>query len=87
MSVINPEWSRVLAWPRRRWQDNTEMDQIELKDIKFIFMAKDRNQRQASVCQITHIGFRQMMWNCGWASSRIRRSALCHGLFRGYFVS
>jgi hypothetical protein len=49
MTVINPEGSRALACPRRRWQDNTEIDKIELDYMNFIFMAKDRNQRRASV--------------------------------------
>jgi hypothetical protein len=61
MSVINPEGNRALALPKRRWQDNTEMYQIDLEDMNFIFMAKGRNQRRSSVYQVSHIGFRQMM--------------------------
>jgi hypothetical protein len=46
MLIGRPEWRRPLGRPRRRWEDNIEMDlrEIGFGDVDWIYLAQDRDR-------------------------------------------
>jgi hypothetical protein len=45
--VEKPEGRRPLGRPRRRWLDNIRMDLVEVGDVDWIGLAKDRDRWRA----------------------------------------
>jgi hypothetical protein len=55
--VGKPEKERPLGRPRRRWVDNIRMDlgEIELSDVDWICLARDRNRWRALVNSVLNL--------------------------------
>jgi hypothetical protein len=55
--VGRPEGRRPLERPRRRWEDNIEMDlrEIGFRDVDWIHWAQDRDRRRALVNTVMNI--------------------------------
>jgi len=52
-----PEGKKSLGRPRRRWEDNTEMDLLEVGcgGMDWIELARDRNRCQAVVNEVMNL--------------------------------
>jgi hypothetical protein len=57
ITVGRPEGRRSLGRPRRRWEDNTEMDlrEIGFGDVDWIHLAQDRDRWRALVNTVMNL--------------------------------
>jgi hypothetical protein len=76
--VGKPEGKRPLGRSRRRWVDNIMMylGEVELGDVDWIGLAKDRNRWRALVNSVLNL---RVPWNAGKLSGGLTSSGLSSG--------